>query len=133
MKFERPFLHIKCRGIYNNPYSPLLIYFTQINGGGGGGYASDSGDARICQRGAKARVCRYGRGCPPSHGRDILKFRVSKWPFFYSPFSLILKISQCENLGKNRAKFGQNLGIIRANIWAPFCFLLACQNILSGI
>ena len=51
----------------------------------------------------------------PSHGRDILKFRVSKWSFFYSPFS-IFKISPCENLGKNRAKFGQNSGIIRANI-----------------
>ena len=46
-------------------------------------------------------------GDTPSHGRDILKFRVSKWPFFYSPF-LIFKISQCENVGKNRAKFGLN-------------------------
>ena len=46
-------------------------------------------------------------GDTPSHGRDIMKFRVSKWPFFYSPFS-IFNISQCENLGKNRAKFGLN-------------------------
>ena len=50
---------------------------------------------------------------------------------FSIPFS-IFKISQCENLGKNRAKFGQNSGIIRANILAPFCFLLACQNIIIG-
>ena len=58
-------------------------------------YASDSGDARICQRGAKrgSEATERGEGTQvwegdtPSHGRDIMKFRVSKWPFFYSPFS----------------------------------------------
>ena len=62
----------------------------------------------------------------PSHGRDILKFRVSKCSFFYSPFS-IFKISQCENLGRNLAKFGQNSRTNSGKYLFLFYFLLVVR------
>ena len=45
-------------------YSPLSIYFTPINSGGGRGpMCNDSGVARICQRGPKKVG---GGGRPPN-------------------------------------------------------------------
>ena len=77
--------------MYNNPLFPLSkMYFIPINAGGGGGggldpcvslsYASDSGAARICQRGPKRGSEATGRGegmgggFSPSHGREIFFF-----------------------------------------------------------
>ena len=42
------------------------------------------------------------------------------------------KFCQCKNSGKHREKFGQDSGIIRANIRAAFLCLLACQNNVVG-
>ena len=78
-----------CEVAYTNPLIPLLTFFIPINWGGGGAwtlvplsYASVSGAARICQRGAKAKRP-SGGGCerfPPSHGREIF------WNFMYENF-----------------------------------------------
>ena len=69
------------------PYSTLFS-FIPINGGGGGdmcpsalSYASDSGAAKICQQGVKARERsdRAGEGC----GRGVPLPRYI-WRFFYN-------------------------------------------------
>ena len=60
-----------CEVASTNPLLPLLNFFYSNQRGGGGGvlvplsYSSDSGAARICQRGAKARERsdRAGGGC----------------------------------------------------------------------
>ena len=80
-------------GIYTNPLLfPLfsIFVYSPINGGAlcPLNYASDSGIARIFQRGCKERdkATEQGEGvggeCPPSHGREIFENCVSKWHFF---------------------------------------------------
>ena len=68
-------------GIIPIPYFPPYLYIYIANQGGGGGgvralalsYASDSGESRICQWGAKAREWsdRVGEGRGHPHGREI--------------------------------------------------------------
>ena len=81
------------RGIDQSPTPPVLNFFYSNQWGGGGGdmgpsalsYASDSGAAKICQQGAKARErsdragggCGRGGGGSPSHDREIF------WKFGY--------------------------------------------------
>ena len=69
------------------PYHPSPLFLLRSTGVGGGGgmgpcapfsYASDSGAARICQRGAKAREQsdRAGESVsppPPQSGREIFQ------------------------------------------------------------
>ena len=67
--------------IYQSPTPPSFEKIFYSNQGGGDmapcalSYASDGGTARICQRGAKARVW---EGVPPSHGREIFQKFVSE-------------------------------------------------------